>query len=263
VRAFAARRLGETDTAPANRRLIELLEHEDTEVREIAAGSLAAHKKAATLLLGALAQAGDAEAAWRLAKILKPHGGAVSGKALRPFAAKAGKALLAGDPLAEPLLYFLRNADPKTAEAAVLGAGLAHRRAHRYAEAVACLRRLIGTEAFDDEVRYALSVCNLKLSPKEVAPALRAEDHALRGFQALQRNTAFGLAGRLKKDKTLDAADLYYVGFHFAEQAGEDKELGDAILAHVAKTWPRSEQGKVAKSRVKAEAAAKRRRGAS
>ena len=114
-----------------------------------------------------------------------------------------------------------------------------------------CLRRLVGTETCDDEVRYELSVCNLKVSPKDLTPHVRAEDHALRGIQGLLRNKAFKLLDRVKKDKTLDAADLYYLGFHFAEATTEDREFGRELLAHVAKRWPKSEQGKAAKHKAK------------
>jgi hypothetical protein len=117
--------------------------------------------------------------------------------------------------------------------------------------AVDCLRRLINSERFDEEIRYALCVCNLKASPKDMTLHVRSEDHALRGFQALLRVPAFKLADRLKKDKTLDAADVFYVGFHFAESTGDEKALGVALLEHLAKTSPKSAEGKAAKNKLK------------
>jgi hypothetical protein len=239
------------DSARHNRELLRLLRHEDTDVREIAAGALAAHKGARRLLLDAFARETDADAAWRLAKILKPHSEAVDPKTLKRFTALAARDLQAASPRHEALLYFLRNVDPKAADAVALAAGLEHKRAKRWAPAVECLRRLINTESFDDEARYALSVCNLKLSPKDLASQARAEDHALRGFQALLRNTAFKLVDRLKKDKTLDAADLCYVGFHWCEAIGDDRQAGTQLLEHVARRWPRSPSGRAARNKLK------------
>ena len=251
VRAFAVRRLAEHDDAATNRDLLDLLQHEDTDLREVAASALATHKAASRLLLEALAKAGDAGQAWQLAKILKPHSEAVDAKVRKQFIALAARDLLAGSPRYEALLYFLRNLDPKAAETVLLEAGMEHRRAKRWAQAVECLRRLVSTESFDDETRFALTVCNLKVSLKDLAPQARAEDHALRGIQALLRNKAFKLFERLKKEKVLDASDLYYVGFHFAESVGEDQPFGIKILELVAKTWPKSAEGKAAKNKLK------------
>ena len=120
-----------------------------------------------------------------------------------------------------------------------------------------CLRQLINTESFDNETRYELSICNLKLSPKDVSPHLRAEDHALRGIQGLLVNKTFPILERLKKEAILDAADLCYAGFHFAELPGaENAEFGRALLEQVAKRWPASKEAKAAKNKLKLAAGA-------
>ena len=251
VRAHAARKTAAADNPAANRRLVALLAHEDTVVREIAAGALSAHPGATPLLLEALRAEADPEAAWRLAKILKPHGAAVDPKARKRFIEMAADDLQAGRPRHQALLYFLRNMDPNAADEVLRDAGLAHQQAKRWAPAVECLRRLINTEFFDDEIRYALSVSNLKLSPKDLASEARAEDHAVRGFQGLVHNPGFGLLARLTKDKSLDAAELYYLGFHFSEAIGEDSAFGRELLAHVAKKWPRTDAGRAARNKLK------------
>lgn len=251
IRVFAARKLAEDDSASTNRMLLGLLAHRDIGVQESAASGLAGHKGSTPILLGALAAEKNPEAAWRLAKILKPHSERLAGKALKTLASLAARELKAGSPKYEPLLYAIRNADPKAADAVLKEAGLVYRKAGEWAKAVECLRKLINTETFDDEIRYALSACNLKLSLKNLTLAARGEDHALRGFQGLIRNKEFGLFARLKKDKSLDAPDLYYLGFHFIEMWGDEKAFGEQILQHLAKTKPRSEEGRAAKNKLK------------
>lgn len=251
VRALAARRLAETDTAPGNRLLVDLLGHDDSGVQEIAASALSRHEKATPSLLEALAVEKDLDAAWRLARILKPHGEAVTKTSLKKFVTKTAIAMLAADPLHEPLLYLVRNVDPAAAEALVLDTGMKHKRAKRWAEAVNCLRRLIHTDTFDSKVSYALSVCDLKLSPKELAPQFRADCHALRGLRSLRRTGALNLLDQLTKDKTLDASDLYYVGFHFREGTGDDVAFGEDLLRHIAATWPKSKEAKAVKGMLK------------
>lgn len=251
VRSFAARRIAETDSDAVNRRLLGLLDHRDTDVQEVAASALAAHAGATKLLLDALIREKNEQAAWRLAKILKPHGERIAAKSLKALAELAGRDLQAGDRRHEALLYLLRNADPKAEEAVLKDAGMAFRKEGEWAKAVDCLRKLINTGSFDETIRYALSVCNLKTSLKDLSPHARAEDHALRGFHGLLRNADFGLAARLKKDKDLDAADLYYIAFHFAEMPGEEQAFGRELLGHLAKTRPRSEEGRAAKNKLK------------
>ena len=73
----------------------------------------------------------------------------------------------------------------------------------------------------------------------------------MRGFRALLHSGTFKLFDTLKKDKTLDASDLYYVGVRSVEAMGEGNDIGVQLLEHVAKRWPKSEQGKAAKNRLK------------
>lgn len=251
VRAFAARRLAATDNPATNRLMMNLLSHADTQVSEIAAGALARHKKATPLLLSALARERRAEAAWRLAKILKPHSESVDKASRRKFAALAARDLQAGNPRHEALFYFLRNIDPRIADDVLRAVGLKFKKARKWAKAVECLKQLARAEGMDRELRYELSICNLKQSPKDLAPHLRAEDPALRGFQALLQDKGFKLFDRLKKEKALDAGDLFYVGFHFSEGTGEEQKFGRKLLEYVAQRWPGTKHGKAAKNKLK------------
>lgn len=250
VRAFAARRLATADTAAGNRLLMALLAHNDAQVSEIAAGALARHKGAGKLLLDALARERHADPAWRLAKILKPHSESVDKKTVKKFTALATGELEKHDPRAEALLYFLRNINPKIADEVWRDAGLRFKKSGRWAKAVECLRQLTSSDGFDNELRYELSVCNLKLSPRDLAPNLRADDHALRGFQALA-DKGFKLADRLLKEKVVEPAELFYVGFHFAEGTGDARKFGEKLLEHVAKRHAKTKVGKDAKNKLK------------
>jgi len=251
VRAFSARKLASNDGTASNRLMMSLLAHDDPQVSEIAAGALARHKSATKLLLAALTRERKSERAWRLAKILKPHSESVDKKTARKFAALAARALQDGEPRYETLLYFLRNIDPKLADGVYREVGLNYKKARKWAKAVDCLKQVVRSEVFDAELRYELSVCNIKQSGKDLAQHLRAEDYALRGFQALLQDKGFKLFDRLKKEKALDAADFFYIGFHFSEGSGEELKFGRKILEHVAKRWSKTKDGKAAKNKLK------------
>jgi HEAT repeat protein len=251
VRAFGARKLATNDSLAGNRLMMALLAHEDLQVSEIAAGALARHKGATRLLLAALARERKADRAWRLAKILKPHSESVDRKAIRKFGALAARALEAGEPRYEPLVYFLRNINPALADGVYRDVGLKYKKTRKWARAVDCLRQIARPEGMDNELRFELGICNVKQSAKDLAPNLRAEDYALRTFQALLPVKAFKLFDQLKKEKALDAADFYYIGFHFSEGSGEELKFGRKILEHVAKRWPRTKEGKAARNKLK------------
>jgi hypothetical protein len=251
VRSFAARRLAATDNPATNRLMMALLAHGDVQVSEIAAGALARHKKATKLLLGALARERKVETAWRLAKILKPHSESVDRASRKKFTALAGRDLEGGNARHEALFYFLRNVDPKSVDNILRDVGLKFKKARKWNRAVECLKQLARAETFDQNLRFELSVCNLKQSSHDLAPHLRAEDHALRGFQPLIPEKSFKLFDRLKKEKALDAADLFYVGFHFSEGTGEEQKFGRHLLEFVAKRWPGKKDGKAAKNKLK------------
>ena len=251
VRAFAARKLASNDNAATNRLMMNLLAHEDMQVSEIAAGALARHKGATKLLLAALAKERKAERAWRLAKILKPHSESVDKKMVKKFTALAGRSLEAGEPRHETLLYFLRNMNPALADGVYRDVGLKYKKARKWARAADCLKQVMRSDAVDNELRFELNVCNIKQSAKDLAPHARAEDRALRSFQALLTDKGFKLFDRLKKERALDAADLFYIGFHFSEGSGEELKFGRKILEDVAKRWPKTKEGKAAKNKLR------------
>jgi hypothetical protein len=251
VRAFGVRKLAATDNPSTNRLMMTLLAHNDVQVSEIAAGALARHKKATKLLLGALARERKAETAWRLAKILKPHSESVDKPSRKKFTTLAARDLEAGNLRHDALFYFLRNIDSKIVDTVLRDVGLKFKKAKKWSKAAECLKQLARAEGFDTDLRLDLCVCNLKQSAKDLAPHLRAEDQALRGFQMLLADKGFKLFDRLKKEKALDASDLFYAGFHFSEGTGEEQKFGRQLLEHVAKRWPGTKDGKAAKNKLK------------
>jgi len=50
-----------------------------------------------------------------------------------------------------------------------------------------------------------------------------------------------------------DAEDLFYLGFHFAEQTHQAREFGRQVLELLVKRSPRSELAKNAKRKLKSE----------
>lgn len=64
-------------------------------------------------------------------------------------------------------------------------------------------------------------------------------------------SSAFPLLEALKKEKALEPTDLFYLGFHFAEGAADERDLGKDILEFLATRYPRTNVGKSAKNKLK------------
>ena len=159
--------------------------------------------------------------------------------------------MLADKPRHAVFTYVLRNIDPKLTESILLDVGLAHKKAKRWQQAVDCLRHLIQTDIFDTELSYALSLCDLKASHKNLEPHFRANCHALRGFQSLFRRKPDELLKKLVADRALDAADLYYLGFHFSDGSYDQKDFGEGLLKAIVRRWPKSKEAKAVRQRLK------------
>ena len=61
------------------------------------------------------------------------------------------------------------------------------------------------------------------------------------------------LTAALEKAKWLEADDLYYLGFHFAEQPGRWQPFGGRVLQLLVKRSPKTKAAQAAKSKLKRE----------
>lgn len=91
----------------------------------------------------------------------------------------------------------------------------------------------------------------MKESARELSPEGRSVDPSLHQFARLLQNPSFDLVDHITKAKWLDAEELFYVGFHFAEQSHRAKDFGKQVLELVVKRSANSEVGKQAKRKLK------------
>ena len=100
-------------------------------------------------------------------------------------------------------------------------------------------------------IRLELAACGLKTSAKDLAADARAADPALQQFAHLAQQDDGQLSAELGKMKWLEADDLYYLGFHLAEQPGRARKVAEDVLRLVVKRSPRSKLGQAAKSKLR------------
>jgi HEAT repeat protein len=251
TRRFAVERLRGIENADVARAMLEQLRHADRNLREEAGNSLLGYGAGRAALLEGLFEAEDADRAWYFARGMAPVAKEFATAQRAKLLAKAAKYHDADDRRAAPLLFLLREMDHAWLRDQLEEKAQALRKKKKYTEAIGYYRLLAQDPACNEETRFELAATGLKQSSHNLTPEDRANDPPLHQFARLLQNNAFDLIGHVTKAKWLDAEDLFYVGFHFAEQTHRAQEFGKAVLELVAKRSPKSDVGKQAKRKLK------------
>ncbi len=254
VRDFAVYKMGRLDTPEAAKALIEQLDAPQPSVRELAVSSLQDNPAAAPLLLKRVKTEGDANRLWTVVRVLERHASEVPAAQAAALLRLMLECLEAGDRRAEPLSYLLRRVAPEQLDAALLKRATALKEKGRLPEADRLLTTLVRGGAASPEALYQAATVALKLSPKGISRSERHADPCLERFDRLVGQPDFGLATRLCSDRSVTPQELFYVGFHFAEQLGERRAFGGALLQHVVAAAPRAAVGASARNKLRLEA---------
>jgi len=251
VRRMALEKLGDRDSPAVAEALVRQLDHGDRGLRDAALARLAKLKAGRKALTAALFAADNADRAWQLARaqasFVKDYPADWRGKVFD----KASEYLEAGDRRADALLFLLREADVAELRDRLERRALALRKKKDYATALSYLRLLGRDPACGLPIRLELAGCGLKTSAKDLAADARAADPALQQFAHLAQQDDGQLSAELGKMKWLEADDLYYLGFHLAEQPGRARKVAEDVLRLVVKRSPRSKLGQAAKSKLR------------
>lgn len=254
VRDFAVLKMGGLETPAAAKALVEQLDAPQPALREAAVAALQANAGAVPLLLKRARAETDPSRLWTLVRVLEHHAGAIGAAHAKSLLALLLTHLAEGDRRAEALSYLLRRVAPKALDAALLKQAVAMKKRGAFAEADRMLTVLLRGGEAPPEALYEAAVVALKHSPKGLGRHERHADPCLERLDRLLGLAEFDLIRRLCAEACLEPGDLFYVGFHFAEQLGERREFGGALLRHVIAAAPRSALAASARNKLRLEA---------
>jgi hypothetical protein len=250
-RRLALAKVGGRDSPEVAEALAAQLGHPDRAYREEVLAQLVRADHGRKLLAGRLVEAETADDAWPLARALAPLAAADPEAWADELFGRAAKYLETADRRADPLLFVLREGCP---------AGLRNRLEKRAASLVAkksfesarlLYRALTRDPAAGFPYRMGLAMCGLKTSAKELAAEARTQDPCLGQFAELARRDSAAVLAELEKSAWLEAEDLYYLGFHFAESAEEDlRAFGASVLRLLISRFPRAKLAAGAKNKL-------------
>jgi HEAT repeat protein len=250
VKNFAVRKLGHASSDRAAALLLQCLNDHDAIIRDLAQQALLRQPAVVPQVLKQFEEATSDQQRQALMPILRAHAASFTKATIHRLVKQFLALWHEGNESSRAYLDLLRRAAPEAVVEPLLDEAAAHLKAQRYADAAKTLSALSGTELFTEEAQYLLALAHLKQSRKDLALTARQTDPALRFFSNLLARHAAALAERLKKDKSLEPEDFFYLGFHFAERSPVEKTFGAAMLRHVATQYARREIGKAAKKKL-------------
>jgi HEAT repeat protein len=252
IRKFAIRKLAALDTPVSARAILGAAASPDPVIREVALESLQKLGHARKLLLEGFLQAKDPASAAGLATAIEGHRRALRADARRRIVKRGWDLWIKGDPLAEPTLSLGRSLDPKAFHAEARRRAPSLKRAKKYDALAACLRMAARTDPANDDLRFELALAELKRSPHDIGRGARIADPALDLLTQLLHTPKFPLLARFAKERTfLGPEDLFYLGFHFSEFEGAEREFGGDLLRLVLRRSPRTKFGRAARNKLK------------
>jgi HEAT repeat protein len=251
VRQLALEKLGDRDTAEVAEALLQQIQHPDRSLRDGALARLTRLKQGQKALTAALLSAESAERAWLLVRAQAPFARKFPPQWREQVFAQVGAYLEANDRRADALLFLLREADAAELRQRLEERAIHWRKKKNYENALLYLRLLIRDPSSGFPIRLELACCGLKASPHDLAPEARASDPCLQQFATLCQGYEEELSAQLEKIKWLEPDDLYYLGFHFAEQVGQQRQFGGKVLRLLVKRSPRAKLAQQAKSKLR------------
>jgi len=249
MQKFALRKMGDFSTPATVRTLIEQLGDPDYRKRDVAANSLRKIPEARAALLRELTACDDASKAWSIAELLPSFEGKWRQDVLIALWKRLHAAINAEDRIQTAFLQVLKLADANYSYQQLAGEAAKLAKAKKFKEAVAFLALLKEFSEFKSEDKFRLALAQLKLHAHTLAT--NRHHPAVDLLADLHRNSAYPLFEALKKDRALEAEDLFNLGFSFVERHGDERSLGKDLLEYVATKFPRNKVGKNAKNKLK------------
>lgn len=243
--AFAIEQLGARPGTETAQVLVNVLVDHDRRRAELAANALAGREDAVGPLVHALVVT-EPDRGWMVRNVLRPLASHLTATQVNRLLEVAFERVGRGQNHWEAMLDVAREADPARYADGLRKLVTRLKRARQPERTLTALRLLARSDHATDQDRYQLAAMELKHGAKDTRPAARRDDDALRILAQLLRR-GFDVARALKRDRSVGLEELYYVGFHFAEQA---HPLGEELLTEVQAKGGRKKIARMAKNKL-------------
>lgn len=251
ARRLAVSKVGDRDDPEVVEALMESLHHPDASFRREVMQKLGQTARGRKALVRQLLHTESHDEAWTIARFLLPFARKDPDSWADDLFPVAAAALEEGDRRADPLLFVMRESSPGGLRERLDQRAQSLVKKRDFEKALAIYRVLARDPAIGRPIRLGLASVGLKLSPKELDEHARSQDPCLHHFGQAAAEDSAAVVKHLEKTAWLDADDLYYLGFHFAESTGGLREFGAEVLRLLIKRFPKSKVASSAKNKLK------------
>jgi len=252
VKRISVIKLAEVPSEDAVLSLLNTMESFDPNTRRKAIEALSRNPAAGPAVLKQFLSAEGFSRLDLLLTVLRRFDQPLDTSSARKLEAKLKAAIQKQDDTAPILFAALNHWKPDVAAKCAVARAQALKRSRKYeqAEGVLAMAERAGSTA--PEVRLKLALLRLKISKNDLSRLQRERSPVLRTIAELIREGYPVLKG-VKAEKMLGNEDLYYLGFHFSERLGDEREFGCKLLKAVAEKSQRSVVGRNARNKMKLE----------
>jgi HEAT repeat protein len=250
TRRVAMNKIGGRDDKEVIGALLDQVRHPDQNYRRDVFEHLGKTERGREALGAMLKEAPTSDEAWTLAKVLVPFAQKSPKAWMNELFPVASTYVEKGDQRANAVLFVLRESDNPGLRDRLdkRAAALAKKKDYETANQIYLL--LARDPAIGFPIRLAIATNGLVVSKKALDETSRTRDPALHHFGIVAVDEQAKVLAHLKKAQ-VDADDLYYLGFHFAESTGALRDFGAAVLELLLKRFPRSKATPSAKNKLK------------
>ncbi|MFO0937786.1 MAG: HEAT repeat domain-containing protein [Gemmataceae bacterium] len=251
ARRLAVNKLGGENSAAIANGLMAQMTHHDRSLKESARAKLVSTDAGRKAMVDSLIHAENQEDAWALARTAAGSADSFSTKVKQDLLESAGERIESGSHLADPILFLLKEADPTLLRDGLFEKAVELRKKKKYEPALAYLKLLGRDPSAGFAVRFELACVGLKMSKKELGREYRINDACLSQFAHTANADSAETVKLLEKAKWLEPEELFYVGFHFAEDLGKLREFGAECLKICIARSPKGKVAQNAKTKLK------------
>ncbi len=254
VKIYAVNALGSLDSITNAEALLELLGARNMKLRAAASEGLRRMPSAVVVILRHIDQVKNKSEAFEMVSILESHDNRIKSDKAKEMISRMLELYFEGDEHYQLYKMALIHLRGDVLQQELVDAAEKAKEEKQWEKVRDTLKILDHTNLLTSEIRYTLAAAKLKTSKKDTARSFRQSDYCLEHFlQLLKEKGAKDLKIDLLSDKTLDMEDLYYIGFHFAEQQNEERRFGIEMLKSLATKKKNKEVQKLAKDKLKLE----------
>lgn len=254
VRRYALKILSELKAPGVVKHLVEALDDSDFGVRDQAVAALEEIPGSAKEIFAKVARTTDLSKVQQLAPLLRGQLNRLDKAAVGRLRAKFIKLYEKKDPTSPAFFHALENVDPHGLAKSMADKAKALKEKRRYDRALSYLEMIRDKDYFSDQGKFELASILNRTGKKSMGRSDRHADPALSLLSEIHRSSTLDLFRLLRgQPRFFKPEDLFYIGYHFSEKSGPEKELGSQLLKYLVKKSPHSKYGKLAKNKLNIE----------